>query len=82
MIFEVKVEYHEEWDEKIESSSIFVCADSVIKAVQQVSNYYGENILESIDVRPFSPDNFLIFTEEDEELFRIVKHHLEENVVW
>lgn len=82
MIFIVKVEHYEEWDEKIKSSSMFVCADSIVEAVQQVSDYYGENTLESVDVRPFSPDNFLVFTEEDEELFNTVKRHLEGDIIW
>lgn len=82
MILIVKVEHYEEWDEKVKPSFMFVCADSIVEAVQQVSDCYGGNNLESVDVRPFSPDNFLVFNEEDEELFGIVKHHLEENIIW
>ena len=82
MIYEVKVEHYEEWDEKMVKSYMFVCADTIVEVAQQVSDYYGEKCLESIEVRPFSPDNFLIFNEEDEELFSIVKHHLEEDIVW
>ena len=82
MIFEVKVEHYEEWDQKIKPSFMFVCADSIVEAVQQVSDYYGEKTLESVDVRPFSPDNFLVFNEEDEELFGTVNHHLAEDIIW
>lgn len=82
MIYEVKVEHYEEWDEKMVKSSMFVYADTIVEAVQQASNYYGEKCLESIEVRPFSPDNFLVFEEENTDLFTTVRDTLEREVVW
>ena len=82
MIYEVKVEHYEEWDEKMVKSSMFVCADTIVEVAQQVSDYYGEECLESIEVRPFSPDNFLIFDEQNKELFTTVRDTLEREVVW
>ena len=82
MIYTVKVEHYEEWDDAVVHASMFVCADTIAEAVQQVSDYYGEKCVESIEARPFSPDNFLIFTEKDKELFHTVTRHLEEDIVW
>lgn len=82
MIFEVTVKHYEEWDDKIVDSYMFVCADTMVEAVQQISSYYGENTLEFIEVRPFSPGKLLAFTEEDAELFHTVRRHLESDVCW
>ena len=82
MIYTVKVEHYEEWDDAVVHASMFVCADTIVEAVQQVSDYYGEKCVESIEVRPFSPDNFLVFTEKDIELFHTVARHLEEDIIW
>lgn len=82
MIFEATIKHYEEWDEKVVSSYMFVCADTMVEAVQQISNHYGEDTLEFIEVRPFSPDKFLAFTEEDAELFHTVRRHLESDVCW
>ena len=82
MIYVATVEHYEEWDEKMVKSSMFVCADTMVEAVQQVSDYYGEKCLEFIEARPFSPDNFLIFDEKSTDLFTTVKDTLEREVVW
>ncbi len=82
MIYEVKIEHYEEWDEKMVKSSAFVYADTIVEAVQQVSDYYGEKCLESIEARPFSPDNFLVFDEKSADLFTTVRDTLEREVVW
>ena len=82
MIYEATVEHYEEWDEEMVKSFMFVCADTIAEATQQVSNYYGEKCLESIEVRPFSPDNFLVFDEKNIELFTTVRRTLEKEVVW
>lgn len=82
MIYEVKVEHYEEWDEKMVKSSMFVSADTIVEVAQQVSNYYGEKCLESIEVRPFSPDNFLVFDEKNIDLFTTVRDTLERDMVW
>ena len=82
MIYVATIEHYEEWDGKVKPCSMFICADTIVQAVQQVSDYYGEQTIESVEVRPFSPDNFLSFNEEDAELFHTVKHHLEEDIVW
>jgi hypothetical protein len=54
----------------------------VAEAVQTISDFYGEKCIEWVEARPFSPDNFLVFNPEDEELFHHVETHLGEDIVW
>ena len=82
MIYVATVQHYEEWDDKMKTSYMFVCADSTVKAVQQISDYYGENCLEDITLSPFSPDNFLFVGEEFDELFHDFALHAGDNVVW
>ena len=41
MIYVATVEHYQDWDEKKTTSFMFVCADSTVKAVEQISDYYG-----------------------------------------
>ena len=82
MIYVATVKHYEEWDNKMITSYMFVSADSIVKAVEQVSNYYGEECLEDITLAPFSPDNFIFLNEEYDELFHDFALHAGDNVVW
>lgn len=82
MIYVATVEHYQDWNEEKTTSFMFVCADSTVKAVEQVSNYYGEEALEDITLSPFSPDNFLIINEEFDELFHDFALHAGDNVWW
>lgn len=82
MIYVATVEHYQDWNEKKTTSFMFVCADSTVKAVEQVSNYYGEEALEDITLSPFSPDNFLIIDEKFDELFHDFALHAGDNVCW
>ena len=82
MIYIATVKHYEEWDNKMMTSYMFVCADSIVKAVEQVSNYYGEECLEDITISPFSPDNFIFLDEEYDELFHDFALHAGDNVCW
>ncbi len=82
MIYVATVKHYEEWDDKIVTSYMFIAAESTVKAVEQVSNYYGENYLEDITLAPFSPDNFIFVGEEFDELFHDFALHAGDNVVW
>ena len=82
MMYVATVKHYEEWDNKEITSYMFVCADSIVKAVEQVSNYYGEECLEDITIAPFSPDNFLVVNEEYNELFHDFALHAGDNVCW
>ena len=82
MIYVATVQHYEEWDDKMKTSYMFVCADSIVKAVEQISDYYGENCLEDITLFPFSPDNFIFLDEEYDELFHDFTLHTGDNVCW
>ena len=84
MIYVATVKHYEEWNNKETTSYMFVCADSTVKAVEQISNYYGEECLEDITLAPFSPDNFLEFDNSlhDRDLFEAIKETLNDRIVW
>ena len=82
MIYVATVKHYEEWDEVMKTTYMFIAAESIVKAVQQISDYYGENCLEDITLSPFSPDNFLFVSEEYNELFHDFALHAGDNVVW
>ena len=82
MIYVATVKYYEEWDDVMKTAYMFVAAESTVKAVQQISDYYGENCLEDITLAPFSPDDFIFVGEEYDELFHDFALHAGDNVVW
>ena len=82
MIYQATVEHYQEWSEEVVTSFMFVCADSTVKAVEQVSDYYGEQCLEDITISPFSPDNFLIINDDYSYLFHDFALHAGDNVCW
>ena len=82
MIYVATVKHYVEWNEKMATAHMFIAADSTVKAVQQISDYYGENCLEDITLAPFSPDDFLFVDEEFDELFHDFALHAGDNVVW
>lgn len=82
MIYVATVEHYRDWEEKKITSFMFVCADSTVKAVEQISNYYGEECLEDVTISPFSPDNFIFLDEEYDELFHDFALHTGDNVCW
>ena len=82
MIYVATVEHYQDWSEEKVTYFMFVCADSTVKAVEQISNYYGEECLEDVTISPFSPDNFLFVSEEFDELFHDFAIHAGDNVVW
>ena len=82
MIYVATVKHYEEWDDKMVTSYMFVAAESTVKAVQEISDFYGENCLEDITLAPFSSDNFLFVNEEYNELFHDFALHAGDNVIW
>ena len=82
MIYIATVKYYDEFDSKTTTSFMFVAADSTSKAVEQLSDFYGENNLEDITISPFSPHNFLEINEEFDELFHDFALHAGDNVYW
>ena len=53
MIYQATVEHYQEWNDQMVTDYMFIAADSTVKAVEQVSNYFGENCLEAITISPF-----------------------------
>lgn len=82
MIYVATVEHYQDWDEKKTTSFMFVWANSTVKAVEQISDYYGEECLEDITISPFSPNDFIFLNEEYNELFHDFALHAGDNVVW
>lgn len=82
MIYKVTVERYKEWEDKMVTSYMFVCADSTVKAVQQVSDYFGEECIEDLTISPFSPDDFLVVDKDSEELFHDFANRVSEDIVW
>lgn len=83
MIYVATVTHYEEWDSKSKVCYMLIAADSIVKAVQQVSDYYGEEYVEDITIAPFSPDNFVMLDDDAYgELFHDFTLHAGDNVVW
>ena len=82
MMYVATVKHYQEWDSKMITSYMFVSADSTVRAVERISDYYGEACLEDITISPFSPDDFLFVNEEFEELFHDFALHAGDNVCW
>lgn len=83
MVFAVDLYFYDELEEKDALNHLFVCADDLPGVVEQVSGWYGENNINSINIEAFGPNNMLIFKSgEDEELFFDVKDNLSKEVMW
>ena len=82
MMYAATVKHYQEWSEETTNTFMLISADSTVKAVEQISDYYGEECLEDILIFPFSPDNFLIIDEEYDGLFHDFLLHAGDNVCW
>ena len=82
MIYVAYIERYEEWDQKMVTANLFVTANTLAEAIHKLSDYYGEEYLERVDIKSFSPDDFLVFKDEDTELFDMVKSKLEPDIIW
>lgn len=82
MIFTVRVEHYQEWNNSNATNSLFVCANTFEEVAEKISSYYGEDCLNSMNISCFSPDDFLIFDEEHTEEFCDIKNKLGEKIVW
>ena len=83
MLFAADVRFYNDCNDKEDLQHLFVCAEKFTDAIEQISGWYGEEAIESIDIEVFSPDNVLIFKSgEDEELFFDVKDNLGKEVIW
>lgn len=82
MMFTATVNYYNDDTMNVETEHLFVCADTFKGVTEKVSEFYGEDQIDSLEIAPFSPDDMLIFNEEDEDLFYDVRDQLAEQIVW
>ena len=65
MIYEVLVEHYQEWNGAMKTNHMFVCANTSKEAVGKITDYFGEEYVESFSVSAFSPDDFLMVDGKD-----------------
>ena len=83
MLFTAHVRFYDEDSRELELNHLFVFAEDFSDVAYKVSEYYGENNIESVEIQAFSPDEMLVFqTDEEETLFYDVKDSLGEKVIW
>lgn len=82
MMFTATVNYYNDDTMNVETEHLFVCADILKDVTEKISEFYGEDQIDSLEIAPFSPDDMLIFREEDSSLFYEAKDVLGEEVVW
>lgn len=82
MMFTATVNYYNDDTMNVETEHLFVCADTFKDVTEKVSEFYGEDQIDSLEIASFSPDDMLIFNEEDEDLFYDVRDQLAEQIVW
>ena len=83
MIFTADVRFFNEVNNDPDLNHLFVCAENLVEAIEQITGWYGEEMIDSIDIAIFSPCNMLIFDSvEDEVLYFNVKDSLGEKVIW
>ena len=85
MFFIAKLNVYNDFTEKVEFPRLFVCAENTLDATEKICNYYGEGNIEFISLRPFSPDDMLIFDAHDDkarECFETAISILEKNIIW
>ena len=82
MIYEVLVERYQEWDSAMKTSHMFVCANTSKEAVGKITDYFGEEYVESFSVSAFSPDDFLMVDGKDYDLFTKFRDCVADDIVW
>ena len=83
MLFAADVRFYNDCNDKEDLQHLFVCAEKFTDAIEQISGWYGEEAIESIDITAFSPYDMLVYeTDEDETLYYETKDNLGEKVLW
>ena len=83
MFFTADISFFNEVKEDVDINHLFVCAENLVEATEQITGWYGEENIESINITIFSPHDMLIFeSNEDEMLYFKVKDSLGEKVIW
>lgn len=81
-MYKAKVTFFEELEDKTKTHRLFVSGENYQDALEQITNYYSEDTIESFSLAPFSPDNFIIFEQEQKELFKQVAKTLSDKIIW
>ena len=82
MVYSVYIKYYDELNTRTRVDSCFVIGESYLDITQQMSTYYGNNCIEEIHIESISPDNFIVFKEEDKDIFTKTKRMILDDVVW
>lgn len=82
MMYIAKITVYDPDDNDMRKEQLFISGHDYSDVTDKLINYYGENELEDMFISLFSPDDFIVFDEEDKHLFEIVKDKLEKKVVW
>ena len=83
MLFTADIIFFNEAKEERDVNHLFVCAENLVEATEQITGWYGEECIDSINFAVFSPCDMLIFeSNEDETLYFNVKDSLGEKVIW
>ena len=84
-MYTVKIKFYSEFsdlEDKIETKFCFVPADSLKEVVEIMEQFYGREGIVEITIGEFSPDNFLEFDADLEDMFYDVKSTLGKRVIW
>lgn len=82
MFFVAEIDYYEEDSDVIKHVGTFVYEDSLSNAVESIAHYFGEGAIEKITIEPFSPDNLLVFFDNDLSIFFKAKEALAKDILW
>ena len=83
MFFTADVSFFNEVNNDPDLNHLFVCAENLAEATEQITGWYGEEMIDSINIAIFSPYDMLIFdSNEDEMSYFNVKDSLGEKVIW
>ena len=81
-MYTVKIKFYSEFSDSEETRFCFVPADSLKEVVEIMEQFYGREGIVEITIGEFSPDNFLEFDADLEDMFYDVKSTLSKRVIW
>ena len=83
MIFNATISFFDEdHPSDVEHNGLFIVCDTFDEAVSHITDYYGEEYINSINIKCISPDSMIIFDEKNEQLYEEVANLIEDNVIW
>lgn len=82
MVFCFYVEFYDEFENRNKEVRGFIVGENFSETLNTLVKYYGEDAIEKVELEIFGPDAFLVFEEEDTDIFNTVKEHLKEKIIW